>query len=65
MFGSWHIKKGAYVGVANQAKALLQQFTHIRGTWVPRERNAVADGLSKAELVRAGMGVGGCFVSQN
>jgi ribonuclease HI len=48
MFGRWRVKRGCYVELARQAKMLLAQFPHIEGRWVPRERNTVADGLSKA-----------------
>jgi ribonuclease HI len=50
MFGRWHVKRGCYVDLAHEAKALLARFPCIEGKWVPRHRNSVADELSKAAL---------------
>jgi ribonuclease HI len=50
MFGNWKIKRGCYVELAYEAKALVTQFPRIEGKWVPRDRNTVADELSKAAL---------------
>jgi hypothetical protein len=52
MFGRWRVKRGCYVELAREAKSLLVQFPYIEGKWVPRERNSVADGLSKAALTQ-------------
>jgi ribonuclease HI len=50
MFGNWKIKRGCYVELAREAKALLTQFPRIEGKWVPRDRNTVADELSRAAI---------------
>ena len=59
MFGTegffWRIKKGHYVPLAHQAQKLLKRFPHISGEWIPREQNGIADELSKAELLKAGV----------
>ena len=47
MFGSWKIKRGAYTGEALSARGKLAYFAAISGRWVPRERNAEADALSR------------------
>jgi ribonuclease HI len=52
-FGHWRIKKGACARLTHEAKALLRSFSCVRGTWVPRERNRLADMLSKAALTDA------------
>jgi ribonuclease HI len=48
MFGHWKIKGGCYADLARETKGLLTRFPNIRGQWVPRHRNAVADALSRA-----------------
>lgn len=55
MFGHWRIKSGYYVPMAIQCKNLLKQFSAIQGQWIPREKNFLADELSKAELKKAGV----------
>ena len=55
IFGNWRIKKGLYLPLAHKARKLLQHFTNIRGEWRPRERNMMADELSKAALRQAGV----------
>lgn len=55
MFGSWKIKKGVYVPLALAAQRLLRQFKSIKGRWIPREKNEIADKLSKSALVRKGV----------
>lgn len=57
MFGTWTIRRGLYVSIALKAKSLLNRFPLITGEWIPRERNGVADELSKRELIRAGVEV--------
>jgi ribonuclease HI len=52
MFGTWSIKSGFYVPHAVKARKLLEKFTNIKGEWIPREQNGVADELSKAELIK-------------
>jgi ribonuclease HI len=55
MFGYWRIKQGFYVPIAKECRELLKQFPNIRGKWIPREQNSLADKLSKAELLKAGI----------
>ena len=55
MFGNYGIKKGLYVPMALEARKLVAQFKNIRGEWIRRDQNAVADGLSKDALKRAGV----------
>lgn len=51
----WRIKQGFYAPLAYKAKRLLEQFSNIKGEWIPREENSLADELSKAELKKAGV----------
>jgi ribonuclease HI len=51
----WKIKDGFYVPLALQAQKLLELFPKIQGEWIPREKNSLADELSKAELIKAGI----------
>ena len=55
MFGDWQIRHGFYVPLALKAKGLVRRFPNMTGEWIPRERNGIADELSKAELVKAGI----------
>lgn len=55
MFGHWQIRSGLYVPVALVCKKLLREFPRIRGYWIPREENSIADRLSKLKLIRAGV----------
>ena len=56
MTGRWRIRKGAYVPTALKAKGLLSEFkVPPRLKWIPREENEIADRLSKAELLKAGI----------
>jgi ribonuclease HI len=55
VFGTWKIKKGLYTPLAYEARELVAQFSNIRGEWVRREANQLADDLSKAALKRAGV----------
>lgn len=55
MFGRWKMHGGFYIPVAKRAKKLLRNFSNIKGVWIPREQNYVADKLSKAELIKAGV----------
>jgi ribonuclease HI len=55
MFGKWKIRSGYYVPIALACRDLLKQFSQIRGKWIPREENLLADELSKAQLVKAGV----------
>lgn len=51
----WRIKAGFYVPLAKKALKLLKLFPNIQGNWIPREENSIADELSKAELIKAGV----------
>lgn len=51
----WRVKGGFYVPFAMKAKKLLKKFPNINGRWIPREQNIIADELSKAELIKAGI----------
>jgi ribonuclease HI len=56
MFGTWKINQGKkYTDVGLQARELLQGFSNIRGEWIPRATNGLADELSKAPLKVAGV----------
>lgn len=54
-FGKWKIKAGRYVELAHSAKKKVACFAALTGEWVPREHNAMADELSKAALIGAGI----------
>jgi ribonuclease HI len=54
-FGTWKIRKGYYVPLAHKAIKLLRKFRRVTGEWIPREKNSIADELSKAELIKAGV----------
>ena len=55
MFGTWKIKGGLYIELAHQTRELLSLFTKMQGEWISRDRNEVADRLSKEALKRAGV----------
>ncbi len=55
MFGTWRIKKGFYVPIALKCRKMLSQFPRIKGHWIRRDENSLADELSKAELLKAGI----------
>jgi ribonuclease HI len=55
MSGRWRIGEGLYVQAARQAERMVVQFKHITFHWIPRDRNRLADELSKLELIRAGV----------
>jgi probable phosphoglycerate mutase len=54
-FGRWKIRAGFYVPLAREAKLKAARFSRLRGRWIPRAQNGIADELSKAELVKAGV----------
>ena len=54
-FGTWRIKKGHYKPLAIKAKQDVKKFPRLKGYWIPREENEIADELSKAELIKAGV----------
>lgn len=47
--------KGHYADAALKARALLARLPNVRGYWIPREKNDLADDLSKAHLRRMGV----------
>jgi ribonuclease HI len=47
MNGRWKIKKGLYIKKFMEAREIVQKFQSIRFLWIPREKNAEADGLSR------------------
>jgi ribonuclease HI len=51
----WRILGGLYTPIALRCRELLKQFPRIKGEWIPREENNLADELSKAELHKAGV----------
>ncbi len=56
MFGTWDINEDKpYAHGARAARRLLSEFANIRGTWVPRDQNKLADALTRAELETAGI----------
>lgn len=55
MFGTWNISRGFYVPLAIKAKTKLKNFSNIKGEWIPREENSIADELSKKCLLDAGV----------
>lgn len=55
MFGKWKMRGGFYVEHAIAAKKKILCFASITGMWVPRDENWIADDLSKASLVAAGV----------
>lgn len=60
MFGDkngkrWKMKKGHYIPLAHHARELLKAFSSLKGNWIPRSENALADELSKAAVLKAGI----------
>ncbi len=55
MFGTWKIKSGYYVPIALLCRQILKQFPNITGEWIRRDENYLADELSKARLIEAGI----------
>ena len=51
----WRIRRGLYVPHAQRCRKLIKEFPNIRGKWLPREDNEIADELSKRELKNAGV----------
>lgn len=56
MQGQWQVRSGAYIRVYDRLRSLLTEcgFT-VQWKWVPREKNQLADDLSKKALVDAGI----------
>ena len=58
MLGLWNIKEGLYVKYAKEAKnLLLKSNNRFQFQWIPREKNEVADRLSKEELIKRNIGI--------
>jgi ribonuclease HI len=55
MKGEWRMVKGFYKTHALKAKELFKQFKKTKLEWIPRDKNDIADELSKAELKKAGV----------
>lgn len=56
MSGNWKMKKGFYIATAKRAKEALKKFRRAPSlSWIPRDKNDIADELSKAELKKAGV----------
>lgn len=55
MWGTWGMNSGFYIPIAQQCKKMIPAFSDISGQWIPREENTMADELSKAELLKAGV----------
>lgn len=51
----WKMRGGFYKPVALKAQKVLEKFKDIKGQWLPREENNLADELSKAELIKNGV----------
>ena len=47
MLGKWRTKSGAYLEAHMDAKASVVGFKDIRFIWIPRERNWLADSLTR------------------
>jgi ribonuclease HI len=57
MSGRWRVRSGCYVPVYERLQALLGRCPfEVRWEWVPRHKNAEADGLSKRGLIDVGVG---------
>jgi len=54
-FGKWRIKGGFYAEHAKAAREKIKKFRALRGTWISRDLNSLADELSKAELRKNGV----------
>lgn len=54
MRGEWNANGGLYLPYYHKAKELKKAFTNIKFEWVPREKNSIADELSKCEAIRNG-----------
>jgi len=49
VFGTWKVKiRGRlYEAMAFEARNKVKEFTNLKGIWIPREQNTLADELSK------------------
>lgn len=51
----WRVRRGLYIPICREAQKILKLFSNISGEWIPREENNLADELSKAEILKAGV----------
>jgi ribonuclease HI len=47
VFGTWKCKQDHLIPLRDKAKYLVGKFANIKGKWIPREQNKLADELSK------------------
>lgn len=47
----WKINKGEYVPYAVKARTMARYFKNITFKWIPREKNKIADALSKKPML--------------
>ena len=52
MFGDWKIHSGFYDSYARLAKKMVSIIPNIEGSWIPREKNEMADRLSRKKLTK-------------
>lgn len=52
MNGAWKMKKGLYLQYAREARDMLNDFPNITLQWIPREKNYIADELSKRSMLQ-------------
>ena len=45
--GRWGVSKGAYIPAYNMLVNLIKDFKHVEISWIPREKNTIADAISK------------------
>ena len=55
MFGTWKMHGGLYIPHAKKASGKLSKFPRMTGEWIGRDKNNIADELSKRELRNAGV----------
>ncbi len=55
MRGEWKTKAGRYVALAKDAQNKRIFFPNTRYEWIPRDLNGLADELSKAPMIAAGV----------
>lgn len=54
MKGDWNYNGGIYSKYYYEAIELKKSFKNISFEWIPREKNSIADKLSKAEAIKHG-----------
>ena len=58
MNGRWGIKEGFYTQYAKRALVIVKELRtkcKLSITWIPREKNGIADDLSKTPMLKAGI----------